>query len=214
MAMLKLDHLTILAPSLAAGLEHVRMCLDLDIPYGGAHPEMGTHNHLLRLSDDTFLEVIAIDPAAKPPARPRWFGLDDANAVRSAWENGLRLCGWVARTRDLDAALARHGDLLGQQTRVSRGDRSWLFAVRPDGALPAGGVAPSVMDWGDRGSPAPAMRDLGARLAAFAIEHPDPAWVAELYRRLDIEDAPQVHKGSGFRYRATIETPRGLSELW
>jgi hypothetical protein len=101
MAMLELDHLTILAPSLTLGVDHVRACLDLDIPYGGAHPEMGTHNHLLRLSDATFLEVIAIDPAAKPPARPRWFGLDDADAVRSAWEDGRRLRGWVARTRHL-----------------------------------------------------------------------------------------------------------------
>jgi hypothetical protein len=214
MAMLELDHLTILTPSLAVGVDHVRACLDLDIPYGGAHPDMGTHNHLLRLSDATFLEVMAIDPAAKRPARPRWFGLDDADAVHSAWEDGRRLRGWVARTRHLDAVLARHGDMLGQQMRVSRGDRSWLFAVRPDGSLPAGGVAPSVMDWGDRGSPASAMRDLGARLMAFAIEHPDPAWVADLHRQLDIESAPQVRKGSGFRYRATIETPRGVSELW
>jgi glyoxalase-like protein len=214
MPMLELDHLTILAPSLAEGVDHVRACLDLDIPHGGAHREMGTHNHLLRLSDDTFLEVIAIDPAATPPAHPRWFGLDDANAVRSAWEDGRRLRGWVARTRDLDAVLARHGGVLGQQMRVSRGDRTWLFAVRPDGSLPADGVAPSVMDWGDRGSPARAMHDLGARLTAFAIEHPDLAWVSDLYRQLDVESAPQVSKGAEFRYRATIETPRGLKKLW
>jgi hypothetical protein len=53
-----------------------------------------------------------------------------------------------------------------------------------------------------------------ARLTALAIEHPDPAWVADLYRRLDIESAPQVRQGSGFRYQATIETPQGVSELW
>jgi len=214
MAMLKLDHLTILAPSLADGVDHVRTCLDIDIPYGGAHPQMGTHNHLLRLSDESFLEVIAIDPAAKAPDRPRWFGLDDANAVRAAWEEGRRLRGWVARTRDLDTVLARHGDLLGQQTRVSRGDRSWLFAVRPDGSLPAGGVAPSVIDWGDRGCPAPAMRDLGARLVAFVIEHPDPARVTDLYEQLDVENTPQVRKGLQHRYRATIETSSGVRELY
>ncbi|WP_393939598.1 VOC family protein [Piscinibacter sakaiensis] len=43
---------------------------------GGAHPHMGTHNRLLRLGDHCYLEVIAIDPAAPPPARARWFGLD------------------------------------------------------------------------------------------------------------------------------------------
>ena len=175
---------------------------------------MGTYNHLLRLGRDTFLEVIAIDPAAAAPAVARWFGLDDVSAVRSAWEDGRRLRAWVARTRNLDTVLAHHGDVLGRATRVSRGDLSWLFAVRPDGSLPAGGVAPSVIDWGERGSPAAAMQDLGAGLNAFAIEHPDPAWVADLYRQLDIENAPQVRKGSEFLYRATIETPRGLRELW
>ena len=31
--MLKLDHLTVIAPSLAEGVEHVRNCLDLDVPF-------------------------------------------------------------------------------------------------------------------------------------------------------------------------------------
>jgi len=33
----------------------------------GAHPLMGTHNRLLALGD-LYLEVIAVDPAAQPPA--------------------------------------------------------------------------------------------------------------------------------------------------
>jgi hypothetical protein len=210
---LQLDHLTIIAPSLVEGVAHVRACLDIDMPYGGAHPEMGTHNHLLRLSDEVFLEAIAIDRAAKPPDWPRWFGLDDASAVRAAWEEGRRLRGWVARTRNLDAVLAGTGELLGQKKRVSRGDRSWLFAVRPDGALPAAGVAPSVIDWGERGTPAPTMPDLGARLVEFVLDHPDPAGVKELYKRLDVVNPPEVRAGAQVRYRATIDTPGGMREL-
>jgi len=211
--MLKLDHLTIIAPSLVDGVNHVRTCLNMDMPYGGAHPEMGTHNHLLRLNADTFLEIIAIDATAKRPAGPRWFGLDNAHAVQSDWDDGRRLRGWVARTCDLDTALSGRGDLLGHKTYVSRGDRSWFFSVPKDGSLPADGVAPSVIDWGDRGTPAPAMPDLGARLIAFIIEHPDPAEVTKLYERLGVLSAPQVHKGAQIRYRATIDTPSGIREL-
>ncbi|HEX2656226.1 MAG TPA: VOC family protein, partial [Xanthobacteraceae bacterium] len=40
--MLRLDHLTIIAPSLAEGVDHVRACLDIEMPFGGAHPQMGT----------------------------------------------------------------------------------------------------------------------------------------------------------------------------
>src|SRR5438105_14753652 len=128
--MLRLDHLAIVAPSLREGVEHVRACLDLDIPYGGAHREMGTHNHLLRLGDESYLEVIAIDPDSGPPVARRWFGLDDTVAVRADWDAGRRLRAWVARTDDLDAVLASHGELLGRKIRASRGDRSWLFALR------------------------------------------------------------------------------------
>ncbi|MEJ0070275.1 MAG: VOC family protein [Pseudomonadota bacterium] len=211
--MLTLDHLTVIAPSLAEGVAHVRACLDIDIPFGGTHPDMATHNHLLRLSDDCFLEVIAIDPAAPAPGRPRWFGLDDAQAVQSAWDDGSRLRGWVARTGDLDAVLARH-DWLGAKTRLSRGDRSWLFSLRPDGALPADGVAPAVMDWGDRGTPTPAMPDLGARLTSFGIEHPDPAHVTALYERLGVVNPPRVAIGPRLRYRAIIDTPGGVKQLF
>jgi Glyoxalase-like domain len=213
MPSLKLDHLTVVAPTLEEGVAHVRDRLGLEMQAGGTHPEMGTHNCLLRLSNDVFLEVIASDPAADRPARSRWFGLDDTQALRSAWDVGRRLRGWVARTGDLDAVLAFHGAVLGQKTRVSRGDRAWFFSVRPDGSLPARGVAPPVIDWGERGSPASAMPDVGARLKSFLIEHPDPAWVLNLYTRLGVVDPPEVRQGAQLRYRALIETPSGTKEL-
>jgi hypothetical protein len=210
---LNLDHLVIVAPSLESGAAHVREQIGIDMQAGGKHPEMGTHNLLLRLGDGVFLEVIAVDPTAVVPVGPRWFGLDDADAVRVAWNEGRRLRGWVARTDDLDAVVSRHGALLGRKTPVSRGNRSWFFSVCPDGLFPAGGVVPPVIGWGERGCPAPEMPDLGARLVSFEIEHPDPAWVTELYERLNVANPPQVSRGAEMRYRATIDTPRGIREL-
>lgn len=211
--MLRIDHLAIIAPSLAEGAAHVCKQLGIEMPAGGQHPQMGTHNLLLRLGDDLFLEVIAVDPGAERPGRPRWFGLDDAQAVRSAWEDERRLRGWVARTDDLDAVLARHGAVLGDPMPVSRGSRHWVFAVPPDGSLPADGVAPSVMDWGPQGNPAAAMPDHGARLGSFHIEHPDPDRVRDLYASLVIDGHPTVRQGPMLRYRALIETPAGIRTL-
>ena len=123
--MLELDHLTIIAPTLEAGAAYVREAIGIEMRPGGKHPEMGTHNLLLRLGESVFLEVIAVDPDAAAPAGPRWFGLDQAETVLSAWENRRRLRGWVARSDALDATLALHGKMLGQKTRVSRGARDW-----------------------------------------------------------------------------------------
>ena len=211
--MLALDHLVVIAPSLAEGAAHVRARLGVDMQAGGRHPQMGTWNLLLRLGDDVFLEVIAVDPDAPRPDRPRWFGLDDIDAVRAAWADGRRLRAWVARTGELDAVLDRHGALLGEAMQVSRGDRSWRFALRADGSLPAEGAAPPVIDWGPRGNPAPAMPDPGARLRSFRISHPDPAGATALYDRLGLADPPVVVAGPQIRYRAIIETPGGIREL-
>src|SRR5215210_4568137 len=138
--MLVLDHLAVVAPSLEAGVAHVRESLGLAMGLGGRHPEMGTHNRLLRLGDDLFLEVIAVDPEAAPPPHWRWFGLDESEAVRADWAAGRRLRSFVARTDGLDALLARHAPELGEAQRVSRGDRVWRFGVRPDGAMPRDGL--------------------------------------------------------------------------
>lgn len=207
--MLAIDHLTIVAPTLREGVDHVRDCLGLDMPFGGRHAEMGTVNHLLRLGDDVFLEVIAIDPEAARPAHPRWFGLDDVERVRRDWDSGRRLRTWVARTSGLDPFLDRMAPLLGRSRRVSRGDRVWSFGVRDDGALPLDGLAPCLIDWGERGSPAPAMPEAGARLLSFVVEHPDPAEVERLYHDLSLSRLVEIRAGPRFRYEAVVEAQEG-----
>lgn len=211
--MLTLDHLVVVAPDLAEGVAHVRDRLGLAMPEGGRHREMGTRNHLLRLGDALFLEVIAVDPEAPPPSRARWFGLGDAARVRADWDAGRRLRGLVARTDDLDGALAAHGTLLGAAATMTRGDLSWRFAVPPGGAWPADGAAPCAMDWGPRGNPAATMSDLGARLEGLVLTHPDPDVVAGLHAALDLADPPQLAAGPGPRWTARIATPSGLRVL-
>ena len=115
---------------------------------------------MLRLGDEVLLEVIAIDPAARPPSRPRWFGLDDSDHVRNEWDAGRRLRAWVAQTDDIGTVLRSHSDLLGEATPVSRGERTWRFTLRHDGQLPAGGIFPPVIDWSPNSNPA---RDMPER---------------------------------------------------
>src|SRR5215475_5664590 len=116
--MLKLDHITVIAPSLAEGVLHVRSCLDLDVPFGQRHAYMGTHNHLLQLGDTVYLEIVAVDPDADAPGRVRWFGLDDQTRVRRDWDDGLRLRGWVARSDAIDAVIAGRADIFGAKVAL------------------------------------------------------------------------------------------------
>jgi hypothetical protein len=211
--MLQLDHITLIAPSLAEGVAYVRGCLGIDVPFGREHPDMGTHNHLLRLGESVYLEIIAVNPDAPPPGRPRWFGLDDQAAVRADWDNGRRLRGWVARARDIDAVLARHETELGRKVEFTSANGSFCFAIPADGSLPLEGAAPSVIDRLGKPPSVAAMADAGARLQSVLLEHPEPARIIALYRSLGIADPPVVTSGQRLRYRALIETPNGLREL-
>lgn len=211
--MLQLDHITVIAPDLKEGVAHVRACLDLDVPFGQRHDYMGTYNHLLQLGDAVYLEIVALDPEATAPANPRWFGLDDRKSVRTAWDKGQRLRGWVARTAGIDAILVGRRSVLGRKVALPLVNPSFDFAIPEDGSLPLGGAAPSLIDRRGKPRSMATMADLGARLGRLVLEHPDPVSVANLYRELAIDRPPVIVQGPELRYRAQIETPAGQREL-
>ena len=211
--MLKLDHITVIAPSLAEGVLHVRNCLDLDIPFGQRHAYMGTYNHLLQLGDTVYLEIVALDPEADAPDRRRWFGLDDQDKVRSDWEDGRRLRGWVARTDEIDAIISTRGGIFGEKVPLPTVNSSFDFAIPNDGSLPLDGAAPSIIDRRGKPRSMATIADIGARLGSFTLEHPNPAAVEALYRALAVDRPPEIEQGPRLRYRAHIETPAGPREL-
>ena len=207
--MLTLDHLTVIAPTLAEGVAHVAACLDLDVPFGQRHGYMGTHNHLLQLGDATYLEIVALDPSGDRPRIPRWFGLDDQATVRADWDAGRRLRGWVARADGIDAVLGHHPGIFGRTVALPWADPSFDFAIPDDGSLPLDGAAPSIIDRRGKPRAMASIADLGARLRSFSLEHPDQAAIQALYGQLAIDRPPVVTPGSVLRYCAKIDTPSG-----
>lgn len=212
--MLHLDHLTVIAPTLSEGVAHVRDCLELDVPFGQRHAYMGTHNHLLRLGEGIYLEIVALDPDGVRPARARWFGLADQKSVRADWDAGRRLRGWVARTDAIDLMLAGREDVFGKKVSLPWSEPAFDFAIPDDGSLPLGGAAPSLIDRRGKPRSMATIADMGARLEDFSLEHPDAAALMEFYRELALDRAPTITGGDSLRYRARINTPAGLKELF
>jgi hypothetical protein len=209
----EIDHIAVIAPDLGAGVAWVREALGVEMPAGGRHPEMGTHNRLVGLGPDVYLEVIAVDPEAPRPPHRRWFGLDDRDAVERHWRAGRRLRGYVARCTDVAATVGADVETFGVPMRISRGDRWWLFAVRCDGELPLGGALPCLIDWGKRGTPAPAMPDHGLRLQTLRVETPDPDAVHAGLDAIGVKRKPEIGRGAEVRLTATIATPGGIRVL-
>jgi hypothetical protein len=209
----QLDHIAIIAPSLKAGMIWVRECLGLLPGMGGQHAQMGTHNMLLRLGHDFFLEVIAVDPNAPEPAQKRWFGLGDAADVDAQWTAGCRLRGMVARTEQLSDLSSANPALHGKPMRVTRGEREWLFAIRPDGQLPMTGAVPHLMDWGTQGPAAPKMPEAGCSLLRLVLETPEPEAVRAAHQAIGLSCGPDIRRGARTKLSAIIQTPTGVHLL-
>jgi Glyoxalase-like domain len=208
-----LDHIAIIAPSLKDGIVWVRECLGISPQMGGAHPQMGTHNMLLRLGDDLFLEVIAIDPNAPEPEHRRWFGLSDSADVAAQWTAGRRLRGMVARTDRLAALTQAYPDIHGKPMRLTRGERAWQFATRIDGTLPMAGALPHLMDWGPQGPAAPKLPELGCKLLSLVLETPDPAAARAHYDAVGMTGMPHLRHGPQVKLMAVIQSPTGVHLL-
>ncbi len=164
-----LDHLVVTAADLDAGAGWVEANLGVPLAPGGRHPGMGTANRLLGLGPGLYLEVIAVDPGAAPPARPRWFGLDGP-------QDAPRLATWVARVPDLDASHATAPTGLAPPVPMRRGDLSWRIAAPQGDPAPFDGTFPALIAW-DAGVPHPSARlaDTGARLETLVLVHPRAA---------------------------------------
>lgn len=207
-----IDHLVVGAATLAQGCDYIASGLGVRPQPGGKHVAMGTHNAVLKLGSRLYLEVLAIDPEGRPPARARWFDLDEPR-MRAALAEGPRLIHYVARTDDIEALAARSAIDLGEILPMARGDLDWRLTVPADGRLPARGIVPTLIQWSDARHPADGMADHGLTLVALAGEHPDPAPVRAALARLGLSDDVKVTYGQSPRLAAMIRTPRGVVTL-
>ena len=211
------DHLVYGAPELAAAVVRLEALLGVAAAAGGRHEGRGTHNALLALGDDVYLEVIAPDPAQPAPSGPRPFGLDHLTEPRLV----TFAVHAASRAADLDQASAARRLEPWRRQALERGyDPGSVLAGgrrRPDGTelswhlcqhaeLPFGGAVPFLIDWGLTPSPA-RTAPAGCRLLDLEVGHPEPAAVRAALRALEV--ALPVRRSPVPVLQATLATPRG-----
>ena len=185
----ELDHLVVAASSLAAGRDWCEATFGVSPQAGGKHPSMATHNLLLSLASPLFprayLEIIAIDPEAPAPARPRWYDLD-ATSLQASIAAKPALVHWVVRAADIvaDAAWLRRlghdaGDVVAAERQTARGLLRWRITVPADGRRPDAGAVPLLISWGDV-HPSSSLAGSGVVIEAVALGGIDEALAREL----------------------------------
>jgi hypothetical protein len=209
----RVDHIVIAAATLEQGAAWCEATLGLAPGPGGQHVLMSTHNRLLKSASDAFpgvyLEIIAVDPAAPPPGRVRWFGLDDP-ALRARIAQQPQLVHVVARTENLDMqrwglvnAGQQPGLPIAAQRETPNGLLSWQILVREDGALPCGGALPTLIQWHGV-HPADRMAASPVALKRLTLRGVPAQAQAVLALRGAVFDS-----GEGPALSAELDTPRG-----
>jgi len=206
------DHLVVAAVTLADGIEYFAEVTGVAPQPGGKHVAMGTHNALVRLSERTFLEIIAIDPEGTKPSRPRWFGLDHI-ALQAELTERPRLIHWVARTKGIEAAAAACPIPLGPLHSMARGNYRWRITIPDDGSLPGKGIMPTLIEWDVPQHPAESLPSSSLSLVTLAASHPEPAPIRAALSSLGLNDVIQVTYDRDTRLAAMLRTPRGVVTL-
>ncbi|MGB0497926.1 MAG: VOC family protein [Rubricella sp.] len=202
-----IDHFVVGAATLEEGRAWMENALGVPAAGGGMHAMMGTHNALWRL-DRGYLEVIAIDPAAPRPDRPRWFGLDDP-VVQARLSVRPRLLTWVARCAPgtLDETLEGAAYAPGEALSFNRDTLRWRLTVPEDGHPAGDGRLPGLIEW-ENGSipPSETLRDDGLRLERFRVMEEEG--IADALASIGTDGLAGFHDGAPLLSMA-IATPRG-----
>jgi len=211
MAFCFIDHITVTAPNLEAGAQFVRESLGVVPQTGGEHPRMGTHNLLLRLGSSTYLEVIAPNPEAPKPNRPRWFALDELQP-----DTPPSLSTWVVRTEDIYSTVNTCSETIGKIEPMNRGQLNWLITIPENGRLPLGGIAPALIQWQTEQHPAEKLHNYGLSLLKLEVFCPKHSQISTLLESINFQGSVSLLSlphGRTPYLKAHINTSGGVRQL-
>lgn len=202
-----LDHLIWEESTLEAGETRFAEATGVKPAFGGKHPHSGTHNSLLSLGDEVYLEVIALDPdhpesaglleSAPPDFAPKLIAFGVEAADLGYVEKLVKTCNLEVTQRHDVVRQTPSGEMWRWETLVVGGHtfgRCLPFFIRSQNALHTAETSPK-----------------GCELLEFTVGHPDSETLSRLYRELEIDAS--VIRAEHPHLRAVLQTPKGLVEL-
>ena len=143
----KLDHIVLGSFTLEEGTEFLENILQAKLSDIGYHKDMGTHNRVIRISENVYIEVIAIDPKRKNLNNRKWFNLDNSN-LQSKLKISPQIIGYVIENKDRN--INKYYDPFFE---ASRDSYKWQFAMPTfknnilDSEIIEAGIIPSLISW-------------------------------------------------------------------
>lgn len=202
---MEIDHFAIGVPDLDEAIEEYAPYFGNAIKRGGRHPDFGTHNALVGIGENIYLEFIAPDKDAPEPKQPRPVNLD--NLVSPG------LATWIVRSDNLDAAVRKAIDagydpgIIVPASRTTPDGETLTWRLTVGAPLRDGGPIPFLIDWQDTPHPSTTAPS-ESRLHSFKILSPRHESLNEVFAALGIDQRAEPHEIE--QMQLTLQTPKGL----
>ena len=201
----QIDHLVYACANLEAGIAEIEQLTGAKVQPGGVHQGRGSHNALLSLGANCYLEIIAPDPSQSNVARPLWMGLDQLKESR--------LTRWCVKSSELNLLQQKTNALSLDIGTIQKGQRSLPngdqlnWQLSDPKACAYDGLIPFFIDW--QNSPHPASQlPAACELIAVEAQHPEGDLVASILQKIDLN--LNIKSGTEVKLTAHIQTPKGL----
>ncbi len=206
--MKNIDHIVYAVPNLKTSMDNIENLFGIRPVYGGRHLEQGTHNALLNLGNEIYLELLAIDPENKSILPPLWMGV---NLITKP-----TITRWARKSKTLQAdvnLLKKINPVLsktktGMRQKQDGSILKWELSI-PD-AEPLVEVLPFFIDWKDSEHPT-AKIPQHCTLISFELRHPKPASLEAFFKSIDSDMI--IQQADEISLTASIQTPNGVVVL-
>ena len=191
----RIDHIVIGTANLISGTKILETKLSTKFSTGGEHMIMGTHNRLLKLQSNIYLEVISNNPNASKPSRQRWFSLDESS-IKEKIKKSPRLLCWVLEVDNIEDTVKKCGYNPGEILQLSRDELTWKVTVPSNGKLVENGVLPVLIEWPSNQHPSKKLNNSKVSINKISLFHPEPYKIKNIISNLIESDL--IHVSEGF----------------
>jgi hypothetical protein len=199
-----IDHIMLGIDDLDRGVTSFEQLTGVRPVYGGKHPR-GTHNALVSLGDGTYLEIIAVQPDAKPPQE--YAGLKQLHT--------LTPIGWAVSSTDsiqlrkslTSAGFAVTESSAGSRTTPAGTTLSWqTFALKDNFE-----EAPFFIVWSPQTAHPSTTSPTGCRLQHWRVAGTHQKALEQLRSKLDLR--VDVAEAAATSLRLSLTCPKGPVEF-
>ena len=125
-----IDHIVLAVPDLQSTMQQFQDTYGIQTHYGGQHKDFGTHNALVNLGDDAYLEILAPDPNNTTFAGKRWMGADlSQQSIVARW--ALKSSNLETDKLSLSNFDKKYGDIIEGSRQKSDGSMLRWKMIKP-----------------------------------------------------------------------------------